>query len=136
MGTRAFTQLAADNQHAPQGVLLLGVLSDIHVAVELILGKRDEALRASPNVKEATAGSPDPKAAAEDAEDLGVAVSREKIAPADEIGGIITEGTADRKSTTESGPDLDPDGARAAEKRKKKRKKRGDEFDDLFSSLI
>lgn len=129
---RAFSQLAADNQFAPLGLLLLGVLADVHVVVRLLLGEEDGAA-ASPALRIPEVADKGQEAAAgmAAAEDLGVAVSRESIGLAGHVEGVDSETRGSSNQARDTAPVL-----RSREKAKKKRKKQGDEFDDLFSSLI
>ena len=118
---RAFTQLAADNQYAPLGLLLLGVLADIHVAVKLVLGKDDEAATEGGDLETTTVTA---------TEDLGVAISREDVELVDEPGGDFRTPPAEAEIPAFKKP-------RGVDTRKKQKpKKQGDEFDALFSSLI
>ncbi|KAL8370448.1 hypothetical protein RB595_000698 [Gaeumannomyces hyphopodioides] len=184
----AFTQLAADNQFAHLGLLLLGVLAQVHELVSLILPPRirgdaadgAECAAASPLAIEARSvpavgtATLVPAAVSTHRDDLGVAVSRDNVAPAkcdvrsrsDNEGmplsskkrekqtspksGLSEEASRGRDEETKpvgDGP-LDASAAKPKvkkkarkddakeEKKKKKKKKKGDEFDDLFSSLM
>ncbi|KAL8303811.1 hypothetical protein RB597_004809 [Gaeumannomyces tritici] len=183
----SFTQLAADNQFAHLGLLLLGVLAQVHDLVSLILPPRIEG-DAAEGVK-CAAASPlriearpvpavgtaalVPAVASSNPDDLGVAVSRDDVAPAKRdvrsrsedacarLNGKKREKQTSTKPTLSEeaspGPDevtrpvreapLGPSAAKpkvkkkarsddAKEEKKKKKRKKGDEFDDLFSSLM
>ncbi|KAL8419982.1 hypothetical protein RB594_002943 [Gaeumannomyces avenae] len=183
----SFTQLAADNQFAHLGLLLLGVLAQVHDLVSLILPPRIEedaaegvrCAAASPLRVEARpvpavgTAALVPAVASSNPDDLGVAVSRDDVAPAKRnvrsrsedacarLNGKKREKQTSTKPTLSEeaspGPDevtrpvreapLDPSAAKpkvkkkarsddAKEEKKKKKRKKGDEFDDLFSSLM
>ncbi|TLD23297.1 hypothetical protein PspLS_07252 [Pyricularia sp. CBS 133598] len=196
----SITQLAADNQFAPLGLLLLGVLSQVHSAVSLLLpvdsAEQEVEVTASAEGKEIDMGvvvprqeqsgqdrpSPHSQAgASKSPDDLGEAVMRDSldagerdsarpklaedvemtvverkrppkkdpskrkkaVAATSGLGGPSAgdlsaksrsadeEKPKHKTKTTRKGMDVEP-----TEKPKKKKRKKGDEFDDLFSSLM
>ncbi|KAI0128645.1 hypothetical protein BJ170DRAFT_732369 [Xylariales sp. AK1849] len=152
----AFSQLAADNQWATLGIVLLGVLAQANAACVLIVGEAGEA--GTPSQETAVAAKePEPAirkgSTFHDVADLGQVVSRDEIiaAPSGKSQGHPERPPVKR---TTYGVDEAPEGRTAevkglhamvagqkekpptkTEKKRKKRKK-GDEFDDLFSSLL
>lgn len=144
----AFSNLTADGQYASLGLTLLGCLA-----------KAQSLIRPFSKIQDITV--PDPIAliqkttiAATNEDDLGEVVSREAVDPA------IVDTLEDQHSTA-SGQDnqfyhvaekrrkndqksvnvsnmqeLGPASNPNAKKKSKKKRKRGDEFDDLFSTLL
>ncbi|KLU89386.1 hypothetical protein MAPG_08357 [Magnaporthiopsis poae ATCC 64411] len=161
----SFTQLAADNQFAHLGLLLLGVLAQVHDLVTLILPpptKEDGAEGREPAAGSLFAAAAPPASAGETAtllmpaavstpqDDVGVAVSRDDVALAKgekQTGpksGLPGEDKA-TKPVNEKSLELSMAEPRVKKKarkddrreeKKKKKRKKGDEFDDLFSSLM
>jgi len=130
----AFTQLAADNQHAALGLLLIGVQAQIGTALDLVLGgpahRRGDAAAAAAALTAPDVVRPRPSPDV----DLGVAVSRSELPSRDAgdkaargAGGPSSGGLEVVEATKKEGGER---------KRKTKKRKKGDEFDDLFSSLI
>ncbi|KAL0931620.1 uncharacterized protein CTRU02_212574 [Colletotrichum truncatum] len=146
----AFTQLTADNQHAALGLVLLGVLASINTAIAPLAPQQSEKgpgevpvmPSAAPLVtasKKEDVNEPDPRG-------LGVVISRDQLRL-----GIKTELCAPesefkdatkpkkRKVTAaldDIGPVKPAKDKKAERKPKKKTSKKGDEFSDLFSSLM
>jgi len=166
--SRAFTQLAADNQYAALGLFLLGVLAQVKTALDMLLppaAEEEEELQAvgsrggpasvdasasgvamgdAPAADlEASRGSGQP---IEMEEDIGVVVSRDEV-DRELQGNNCTpkpvQVHGNKKKTVASTPDpvsrtKRVPGSGAGEKakgKKAKKRKKGDEFDDLFSSL-
>lgn len=158
---RAFSNLIADNQYAPLGLVLMGTLAKIKRVIRPLGPVRvasledDKSFIELESTSAALVGHNEPKA------DLGEVVSRE------ELGKVIARSTVrnvedhdaaiDEDDDEEEGVQLkkgkkkrkpieaeakgkgDTEGKteEATTKRpKKKRKKGGDAFDDLFSSLM
>ncbi|KAH6653898.1 hypothetical protein BKA67DRAFT_563530 [Truncatella angustata] len=165
-----FSQLAADNQFAVLGIVLLGVLASVHDAciqlvgeasslVEVALDELSTAIAEPAVVVEVVqkdmAKKPSVKRAglAENDVDFGQVVSREEVAAAATAAqtpkireadgepsvkrkkkdvGKSTNKPIEEVASREEVPKKD----KAAKEKKKKKKSQGDEFDDLFSSLV
>lgn len=161
----AFTQLAADLQFAALGLVLLGVLAQIHAALSLLLGD-DQAEPGTPPPAGLPASTPGAllqpstheKKPPLGTEDAGVMVTREEIS----LGQAVSRGTEGKKRKSSEMPEVKQSQTRAAEsglqelpledlktvprladaqgikdkKIKKKKRKKDDEFGDLFSSLL
>lgn len=148
----AFTQLTADRQFAHLGLMLLGVLAQVDLAILPFAPGPGPEVRVEAVVPRAA--SP----AAVPAHDTGVAVSRDAVFLAepvsarpktktptdDEIRETIEQEPAPhvpkskKKKAAAGGDELDDIfGALepAAKKPKKKKRKKGDEFDDIFGAL-
>jgi ribonuclease MRP protein subunit RMP1 len=137
----AFSQLAADNQYAALGVLLIGILAQVSVA----LGNLLEDLAGEEPHRGETAALSEPgapqnapglelqaDAALLEGNDLGVAVDRDWIRGMQED----TTSTAVTEPPT-SAIDAMHDVGKQGKPQGRKRKKRGaDEFDTLFSGLL
>jgi ribonuclease MRP protein subunit RMP1 len=151
----AFTQLAADNQHAPLGLMLLAVLAHIRRLVSDLVPSDHP----SSNADSSVAGTVNPTTPAsrpiltpsslETADpdqdvDMGVAISRNDLAlpkapskQSDRLATVETlpKDTKARKSAKSSSKDVTKDTSKESKERKKKKKKTGDAFSSLFSSL-
>ena len=164
----SFTQLAADNQFAHLGLLLLGVLAQVHHLVTLILPlptKEDAVKGRQPAARSSSAVAAPSLPAAETAtlllpaavsthkDDVGVAVPRDDVALAkdEKQTGLSREALRDQdRARKPVDDDKSPDPSmtepkvkkkarkddRREEEKKKRKRKKGDEFDDLFSSLM
>jgi ribonuclease MRP protein subunit RMP1 len=159
---RAFSQLAADNQFATLGLVLLGVLAQVNTACVHLVGERAET-DGLPTTPAEPIGSSKKKgqlrasggvAADDDTVDRGQVVSREEVARSGKLL-ETTEGPPAKRKTKGAG-DVPPSqkkeqqnvvpkedkatvGKEKSAKKKKnkgKKGKSGDEFDDLFSSLF
>ncbi|KAK7394015.1 Ribonuclease MRP protein subunit rmp1 [Neonectria punicea] len=134
----AFTQLAADNQHAPLGLMLLAVLARInHLLSDLVPVDHNPNFVSAPDVPINLTSRPNPAVsslARPDGDvDMGVAVSRDELA---------------LPRTSSRDPDRPGTGAPSSEepktkklvktttiKDKKKKRKGGDALSSLFGSL-
>ncbi|CAG9993327.1 unnamed protein product [Clonostachys byssicola] len=122
---KAFSQLAADNQHAPLGLLLLTVLARVHALLTYILPAEEQAPPAFSSTQQAL-----PRVTPEYGSkvDKGIAVARDS-----------RENTRAESLTASSkslGKPIRPKSA-AEEKKsnKKSKKKKKDELSSLFGSL-
>lgn len=164
-GKRAFSQLAADNQFATLGVVLLGALAQVRRACVCLVGEGAEAVTATaPSPASAsgptatatstttataaaratTSKSPSGAGGMGEAVDVGEAVSRDALVGAAGHGRPPKK----RKKTSagdtplEAGAGLGdhpaPDRKEPDVKpaKKKKKAKKGDEFDNLFSAIF
>ncbi|EOO02848.1 hypothetical protein UCRPA7_1629 [Phaeoacremonium minimum UCRPA7] len=143
----AFTQLAADNQYAPLGLVLLGVLAQIEAAMsplvptEVVAATVQSPLDAELSTQCTPSAISDVGASQGEAHDFGVAISRDEVldssqasVPSEKSEGMTAKSKS--KGLQETAP-LDPkDAGRPKKDKKKKKKRKGDEFDDLFSSLL
>ncbi|KAM0513519.1 hypothetical protein ACHAPE_007781 [Trichoderma viride] len=129
----AFSQLAADNQHAPLGLLLLAILARIHTAL-------------SPLSIDTSIPKPQPKTnRANDLanQDKGVTIARQELPSATSTERInsseqqqqgskldceTTKPPKSKKEASPSSPSISKD-------KKKKKKGKGDALSSLFSSL-
>ncbi|TPX10805.1 uncharacterized protein E0L32_008194 [Thyridium curvatum] len=170
----AFTQLAADNQYAALGLLLLGVLAQIHNALSLLLGDEqaepgttplpEPASSAEAAVARSAAVGPPSASQAQTQKlpqgkvDMGIAISRNEPDPGKPVrredkpgkgkSSIAMDSEPQQAQTTAGqGPDPEPKSSQKRalgpagddekkDKKKKKKRKKGDEFGDLFSSLL
>ncbi|KPM36077.1 hypothetical protein AK830_g10490 [Neonectria ditissima] len=138
----AFTQLAADNQHAPLGLLLLAVLARInHLLSDLVPSDHNTKSVSTPAVPTSLTPGPNPAPSSisrpDGDVDMGVAVSREELAlpmtSSREVECPTVKGSGPEqpkikklaKATTKE----------AAKDKKKKKKKGGDALSSLFGSL-
>jgi hypothetical protein len=121
---RAFSQLAADNQHAPLGLLLLTVLARVHALLTYILPAEEQAPTLS-SIQQAL-----PRVAPEHGSkvDKGIAVAREsrENTRAESL-------TASSKSLGK--PSRPKSAAEEKKSSKKSKKKKKDELSSLFGSL-
>ncbi|CAH0043974.1 unnamed protein product [Clonostachys solani] len=122
---KSFSQLAADNQHAPLGLLLLTVLARVHALLTYILPAEEQA-PALISIQQAL-----PRVAPEYGSkvDKGIAVARDSREN--------TRAASLTASSKSSGKPGRPKPATAEEKKssKKSKKKKKDELSSLFGSL-
>ncbi|KAH7144632.1 hypothetical protein B0J13DRAFT_607948 [Dactylonectria estremocensis] len=139
----AFTQLAADNQHAPLGLLLLGVLARIKRLLSDLVPS-DNISKSSPiPTTEATRNSGLPPARSDEVVDLGVAISRDELLPkpSSRESGCATAEEArskdikDEKHAQSTIAAIKETPVDSLSKKKKKKKKGGDALSSLFGSL-
>ncbi|KAF6805180.1 hypothetical protein CSOJ01_09680 [Colletotrichum sojae] len=140
-----FTQLTADNQHAALGLVLLGVLASINNAVApLVPGQPQNDASDVPAVSSVAAlvATPLGESKRPDIVDLGVAISRDELREAASKTGRreepINESRSPPKRKLASLPDdaVPPETKKSKQKSSKKKSRKGDEFSDLFSSLM
>ncbi|KAK4085652.1 uncharacterized protein Triagg1_642 [Trichoderma aggressivum f. europaeum] len=122
----AFSQLAADNQHAPLGLLLLAILARTHTALTQLLDQP-------------TIPPPSSSTQANDiSQDKGVAIARQK--PERQK----TQAAIQPPSDEQQGDKLDRDATKpikskskepSSKEKKKKKKNKGDALSSLFGSL-
>ncbi|PTB48175.1 hypothetical protein M431DRAFT_100537 [Trichoderma harzianum CBS 226.95] len=126
----AFSQLAADNQHAPLGLLLLAILARIHAALTQLL---DQPIIPPPS---STTRANDVN------QDKGVAIARQKQPPPTER--LKTQAAIQPPSDERQGEKLDRDSIKSSKskskeisskEKKKKKKAKGDALSSLFGSL-
>ncbi|KAL7788154.1 hypothetical protein V8C43DRAFT_288402 [Trichoderma afarasin] len=128
----AFSQLAADNQHAPLGLLLLAILARTNTALTQLL---DQPIIPPPS---STTRANDAS------QDKGVAIARQKQPPPTER--LKPQATTIQPPSDEQqGEKLDRDTTKPSkskskeipskEKKKKKKKAKGDALSSLFGSL-
>ncbi|KAK6210227.1 hypothetical protein QIS74_11811 [Colletotrichum tabaci] len=150
----AFSQLAADNQHAALGLVLLGVLARINSTVAPLVPQQSERGGDMPMTN--TSASHDAVTVKDQTPselmDLGVAISRDQLKLAakpparrprkDEWEAVASTATKKKRNIldvfdSESEPSSKLVKLKRPEKKPgKKKSKKGDEFSDLFSSLI
>ncbi|KAK1979754.1 hypothetical protein LZ30DRAFT_751194 [Colletotrichum cereale] len=154
----AFSQLAADSQHAALGLVLLGVLARINSAIAPLAPRQPEGGDALPMAK----SSPSHRDAATTKEcqtnpesmGLGVVISRDQMKLAAESphrrltkehaeAVAVAPVASKKKRKLVDAPTIEPQPSRRAKeearsggKPGKKKSKKGDEFSDLFSSLM
>ncbi|KAL7959123.1 hypothetical protein V8C34DRAFT_280985 [Trichoderma compactum] len=125
----AFSQLAADSQHAPLGLLLLAILARTHAALAQLL---DQPIIPPPS---STTRANDVN------QDKGVAIARQKQPPPTER--LKSQATIQPPSDEQRGDKLDRDATKpikskskeTSSKEKKKKKDKGDALSSLFGSL-
>ncbi|KAL6800510.1 hypothetical protein J3E68DRAFT_398426 [Trichoderma sp. SZMC 28012] len=126
----AFSQLAADNQHAPLGLLLLAILARTHAALTQLLDQPTIPLPSS------TTRANDVN------QDKGIAIARQKQPPPTER--LKTQSTIQPPSDEQQGEKLDRDAIKPSKskskelpskEKKKKKKGKGDALSSLFGSL-
>ncbi|KAL6810174.1 hypothetical protein V8C40DRAFT_132727 [Trichoderma camerunense] len=127
----AFSQLAADNQHAPLGLLLLAILARTHTALTQLL---DQPIIPPPSSSTTRANDVH--------QDKGVAIARQKQPPPTER--LKTQSTIQPPSDEQQGEKLDRDAIKpskskskeiSSKEKKKKKKAKGDALSSLFGSL-
>ncbi|KAL6825878.1 hypothetical protein J3E69DRAFT_366446 [Trichoderma sp. SZMC 28015] len=128
----AFSQLAADNQHAPLGLLLLAILARTHTALTQLL---DQPIIPPPSSSTTRAHDVN--------QDKGVAIARQKQPPPTER--LKTQPTIQPPSDEQRGEKLDRDAIKpsksksskevSSKEKKKKKKAKGDALSSLFGSL-
>ncbi|KAM6484241.1 hypothetical protein HDV62DRAFT_315794 [Trichoderma sp. SZMC 28011] len=129
----AFSQLAADNQHAPLGLLLLAILARTHTAITQLLDQPIILpLPSSSNTRSNDVN-----------QDKGVAIARQKQPPPTER--LKTQSTTIQSPSDEQqGDKLDRDAIKPSKpkskeipskEKKKKKKAKGDALSSLFGSL-
>ncbi|KAL7912312.1 hypothetical protein GGI35DRAFT_444951 [Trichoderma velutinum] len=126
----AFSQLAADNQHAPLGLLLLAILARTNTAITQLLDQPTLPTPSSTTLpKEAN-------------QDKGVAIARQKQPPPTER--LKTQTTIQPLTDEPQGDKLDRDAIKPSKSKskevpskdkKKKKKGKGDALSSLFGSL-
>lgn len=136
--SRAFTQLAADNQYAHLGLALLGVLAQVNAAITPILPPPLEGIDDTTVGETSQPPIAQKEEVGETVADMGVAVSRTAIVKK----GSAPEKTRlvpmspKRKVKHEEDDADEPAVLNSPEvKEKPRKKKRRDEFDDIFGSL-
>lgn len=129
----AFSQLAADNQHAPLGLLLLAILARIHTAL-------------SPLSIDSSVPNPQPKTnRANDLanQDKGVTIARQELPSVTSTERINSSeqqqqgSKIDREATKppKSKKEASPSSPSISKDKKKKKKGKGDALSSLFGSL-
>ncbi|KAL7918332.1 hypothetical protein ACQKWADRAFT_304363 [Trichoderma austrokoningii] len=117
----AFSQLAADNQHAPLGLLLLAILARVHAALAID----------SPVPK----AQPQPKANHLANQDKGVAISRQELPLSTSTERIKLSTTQDISEPSHQQAVAAKPSKKLKETSKKKKKGKGDALSSLFGSL-
>lgn len=141
--TSAFTQLAADNQHAPLGLMLLAALARINSLLSCLAPSdhtSDSATTSATAIPPDTASS---SARPGEEVDLGVAVSRDEVAipkPSKQESdrGAAKESSskgAKAKKLAKSMRDVVEDTPGDRKEKKRKKKKGDDALSSLFGSL-
>lgn len=155
----AFTQLAADNQYAPLGLVLLGALAQLNTTISPLLPAALSP-RSLPNLAAQPANPPAPTLtrAPEPPLDLGESVSRDEFAsaaPRESDGGAASVDrvsasvpVSKRAKSASARPvavhaardkfnikDEDKEKDEIKKKKKKKKKATGTDFSDIFGSL-
>ncbi|KAK1838354.1 hypothetical protein CCHR01_19021 [Colletotrichum chrysophilum] len=143
----AFTQLTADNQHAALGLVLIGVLAGINSAMASLVPDCVEEGHHEPpaalSAAQPTAALAKDTKGASGPVDLGIAISRDQL----QLGAkpqstLRPEGkeTAKGKKRKMVSPIENAGPTRSLKdnkiEKKPKKSKKGDEFSDLFSSLM
>ncbi|KAL7945728.1 hypothetical protein V8C42DRAFT_43395 [Trichoderma barbatum] len=131
----AFSQLAADNQHAPLGLLLVAILSRTHAVLAQLLSH--------PTTTSTTPITSSNTRSNDSNQDKGVAISRQEQPPPTER--LKSQPAIHRPSDECQRNKLDPDAIKSSnlkskeeptkEKKKKKKKGKGDALSSLFGSL-
>lgn len=146
---RAFSQLAADNQHAPLGLLLIAILSRIHTALSPLLSVDNPITKPQPK----TIRSNDLLTS----QDKGVAIARQELSLAktttpststERLKTSITQSILDSRQQLQqiSKRDSEPvkpvksklneaSSSSISKEKKKKKKSKGDALSSLFGSL-
>lgn len=164
-GTRAFTQLAADRQFAPLGLVLLAVLAQVEGAVrglvppDAVPGQTGEeagtgnteggGARAPGTTESAAGGRPEGEDQAQvrkhgpgvslqgTLDDSGVVVSREDVTASPGIGSGERRNKKKKEEVADESEETQPPlvDTFPSSRPKKSKKRKGDEFDDIFSSF-
>lgn len=155
----AFTQLTADNQYAPLGLVLLGALAQLHTAISPLLPAAPplrplpaSSARRIETPASTLAPAPEPPL------DLGESVSRDEFGPAAPrergaelapVAGVSASAPAPKRAKSAQGrpgavratrnKDKDRDKGKGKDKdrvkKTKKKKAAGTDFSDIFGSL-
>lgn len=134
----AFTQLAADNQHAPLGLMLLAVLAQVHTLLsDLVPSDIVVTAGQTSDVKDSSGQEAAPLKTS--GPDMGVAISRRELMSA------AQDTSQQRGKPPPETPSLGEDKPKKRKEKvvekdqklkpKKKKKKAGDELSSLFGSL-
>lgn len=133
-----FSQLAADNQHAPLGLLLLAVLGQVHDFLSPLLPEGAAAAEAIPLAQKSTDSTLHNSLSIANIEhlDRGVVISRGAVSQTDSRVNIVIQSKKHNRTEPKLSTDQTSKGAAEGNKRQKKRKKSsGDELSSLFGSL-
>ncbi|KND91613.1 hypothetical protein TOPH_03706 [Tolypocladium ophioglossoides CBS 100239] len=137
----AFTQLAADNQHAPLGLMLLAVLGRTNTILADLAPSESHPPQSSKSAEQPLTKilARTPSTAESRGLDRGVTISRRDIQRADEESAAAMPGSRKRapEEPFKHGHDskTSNDGETKAKDKKKKKKKDPDALSSLFSSL-
>ncbi|KAH7140573.1 hypothetical protein EDB81DRAFT_885299 [Dactylonectria macrodidyma] len=140
----AFTQLAADNQHAPLGLLLLGVLARIKGLLSGLVPSENTSKPGPMPTNDVKRNLGLPSTRPDEDVDVGVAISRDELIPkpssrepssavAGEASSKDSKAKKHTKSTRAAIKETPADSI--SKKKKKKKKKVGDALSSLFGSL-
>ncbi|TFA97942.1 hypothetical protein CCMA1212_010313 [Trichoderma ghanense] len=151
----AFSQLAADNQHAPLGLLLLAILSRVHAVLSQLLDHTTSTSTSTttPSTTKTPSNSNNRSVDASN-QDKGIAISREThtppVQPTERLRTLQTTTSARHSSDEPRSRDADREAVTTRklsktkskeaspkddQKKKKKKKAKGDELSSLFGSL-
>ncbi|KAF7544621.1 hypothetical protein G7Z17_g9796 [Cylindrodendrum hubeiense] len=139
----AFTQLAADNQHAPLGLMLLGILARINSLLSNLVPSDHASESTSTPATVVTLDPASSSARPDEHLDMGVAVSRDELAipkpPSREPDRVVAKEPSSKegkaKKLAKSTADVVKDTPGNIKEKKKKKKKGGDALSSLFGSL-
>ncbi|KAJ6441675.1 ribonuclease MRP protein subunit RMP1 [Purpureocillium lavendulum] len=142
----SFSQLAADNQHAPLGLLLLAILARVETVLVILVphehnNTQPSSLTTQPYRDDANNAHPSPRETELRAPDHGVAVSREDILRRGDAAVEHINETVSSEPKNKRPWDLQPEADRGDVKgkqrksNKKNKAKDGDAFASLFGSL-
>ncbi|KAM0256158.1 hypothetical protein ACHAQJ_005135 [Trichoderma viride] len=133
----AFSQLAADNQHAPLGLLLLAILSRVHAVVSQLLLIDNVNPPTSIKSQSSTHRSNDLTN-----QDKGVAVARRDLMPltkstlpSTERLQTPTQSASDEQQAIKPSKKKPKEASSLSKEKKKKKKEKGDALSSLFGSL-
>lgn len=125
----AFSQLAADNQHAPLGLLLLAILARIHTALSP-LSVDIPSTKSQPKTNRSNDLTN---------QDKGVAIARQELPLTKGIPSVTsTEGiisSGQQQQGSKIGREANKPSSSISKEKKKKKKGKGDALSSLFGSL-
>lgn len=127
-------------------MVLLGVLAQIEAVLFPLVQTEEVAVTAQPKMEgpaiptEVSSASIKAEVLAEETHDFGVAISRDEMLSPGQVKREKLLGEKKRASAVVSVPDkpqqIAAETAKPKKDKKKKKRRKGDEFDDLFSSLM
>lgn len=143
---RAFSQLAADNQHAPLGLLLLAILARIHTALSPLLSSDNPITKPQPKTNRSNDVANQDKGVAIARQELPLSKNATPSTSAERLKTAITQNLSDPNEQQGQGSKIDREALKppkskvkeassSISKEKKKKKGKGDALSSLFGSL-
>ncbi|KAL6886880.1 hypothetical protein GGI43DRAFT_272101 [Trichoderma evansii] len=143
----AFSQLAADNQHAPLGLLLLTILARIHTALSPLLSIENPSTKPQPKTNRSNELANQDKGVAIARQELPLAKNTTSSTSTERLKAPITQILSDSTEQQEQDSKIDREALKPpkskvkeasssiSKEKKKKKKGKGDALSNLFGSL-